>query len=366
MTTERAPTPSEAPSGTDAAPGPPRAAEPIRLPTPGRQSRKAPRPPRSADRVAAVRSFNRFYTQQIGVLEEGLLRTPYPLPEARVLWEMGRRGETTATELRRELDLDPGYLSRLLRRLERRGVVAGSRSTDDGRQRLLALTPAGETAFAELDAASAVQIDELLGRLSETEQARLVEAMHTIEALLHPPAEPRAPFLLRPPRPGDMGWVISRHGALYSQEYRWDETFEALVAKIVAQYVEGHDPRRERCWIAERRGEAVGSIFLVRASDDVAKLRLLLLEPHARGLGIGTALVAECVATARLLGYRRMTLWTQSVLLAARHIYERAGFQLVSEEPSHAFGHDLVSETWELDLASGESVVTAPSSSPSA
>ncbi|HUP24776.1 MAG TPA: helix-turn-helix domain-containing GNAT family N-acetyltransferase [Thermoanaerobaculia bacterium] len=313
-----------------------------------------------------MRSFNRFYTQQIGVLEEGLLRTPYPLPEARVLWEMGGRGATTATELRRQLDLDPGYLSRLLRRLERRGVVAGSRSTDDGRQRLLALTPSGESAFAELDAASAEQIDELLGRLSEADQTRLVEAMHTIESLLHPPAEPRAPFLLRPPRPGDMGWVISRHGALYSQEYQWDETFEALVAKIVAAYVECYDPRRERCWIAERRGEPVGSVFLVRASDDVAKLRLLLLEPHARGLGIGAALVAECVATARLLGYRRMTLWTQSVLLAARHIYQRVGFQLVCEEPSHAFGHDLISETWELDLSSGEAVVTAPSSSPSA
>lgn len=303
-----------------------------------------------SDRVAAVRRFNRFYTQQIGVLEEGLLRTPFPLPEARVLWELGGHGSTTATDLQAALDLDPGYLSRLLRRLERRGVVEGRRSTVDARQRLLALTPVGRRAFVELDAASAAQIDDLLGRLSDRDQTQLVAAMQTIEALLRPAAEPRAPFLLRPPRPGDMGWVISRHGARYAQEYGWDESFEALVAEIVTAFAQEHDPRRERCWIAERRGEPVGSIFLVRQSDEVAKLRLLLVEPHARGLGIGAALVAECVETARLLGYRKMTLWTQSILTAARRLYQQAGFRLTAEEPSRAFGRDLVSETWDLDL----------------
>jgi DNA-binding MarR family transcriptional regulator/GNAT superfamily N-acetyltransferase len=297
-----------------------------------------------------VRSFNRFYTQQIGVLEEGLLHTPFSLPEARVLWEMGRRGATTATELYRALDLDPGYLSRLLRRLERRGLVEKSRSDADGRQRRLALTAPGRKAFGALDAASAVQIEGLLGRLSDSDQTRLVEAMGTIESLLQPPAEPRVPFVLRPPRPGDMGWVIARHGALYAQEYGWDETFEALVAEVVAAYAKDNDPRRERCWIAERRGEPAGSIFLVRQSDQVAKLRLLLVEPHARGFGIGGRLVEECVQTARLLGYRRMTLWTQSVLVAARRLYQQAGFRLVREEQAHAFGHDLVSETWELEL----------------
>ena len=319
-------------------------------PTPGSAPRAPAQPPVRTDRVAAVRSFNRFYTQQIGVLEEGMLRTPFSLPEARVLWEMGRLGTTTATELRHALDLDPGYLSRLLRRLERRGLLERSRSAADGRRRQLVLSAPGRKTYGELDAASAAQIEGLLGRLSDSDQTRLVEAMDAIESLLLPPAEPRVPFVLRPSRPGDMGWVISRHGALYAQEYGWDEGFEALAAEIVAAYAKEHDPRRERCWIAERRGEPVGSIFLVRQSDEVAKLRLLLVEPHARGFGIGGRLTEECVQTARLLGYRRLALWTQSVLVAARRLYQQAGFRLVHEEPARAFGHDLVSETWELDL----------------
>jgi DNA-binding MarR family transcriptional regulator/GNAT superfamily N-acetyltransferase len=302
------------------------------------------------DRVEAVRGFNRFYTEQIGVLQEGMVRTPFPLPEARLLWELGRHGPTSATELAQAVDLDPGYLSRLLRRLERRGLLHRARSASDGRRSVLGLTAAGQTACGELDSGSAREVGALLSRLSEPRQALLVESMRTIESLLRPPAEPRAPYLLRPPYPGDLGWVVSRHGALYAQEYHWDETFEALVAEIVARWAKDHDPRCERCWIAERGGEPVGSVFLVRASAEVAKLRLLLVEPHARGLGIGARLVEECVRTARRVGYRRMTLWTQNVLVAARAIYHKAGFRLVHEEPSSAFGHDLVSETWEMEL----------------
>ena len=305
------------------------------------------------DRVEAVRAFNRFYTERIGVLEEGMVETPFPLPEARLLFELGRRGSTTATDLAAALDLDPGYLSRLLRRLERRGLLARARSATDGRQSLLGLTPDGHASYLELDAGSARQIASLLSALSEADQIRLLESMAVIESLLRPTAEPRAAFVLRPPYPGDLGWVIARHGSLYAQEYHWDDSFEALVAGIVAAYANEHDPRLERCWIAERAGEPVGSVFLVRASDEVAKLRLLLVEPHARGLGIGARLVEECVRTARRLGYRRMTLWTQSVLVAARTIYQKAGFRLVHEETSRAFGHDLVSETWELELGGG-------------
>lgn len=301
-------------------------------------------------RVDAVRSFNRFYTKQIGVLHEGLLGSPYSLTEVRVLYELAHREEPTAAELGKELGLDAGYLSRILRGFEKRGLVARVRSRTDGRQSLLSLTANGKKAFAPLNARSHDEVAGMLGRLSAAEQDRLVVAMRAIETLLGARPEPKVPYLLRPHQPGDMGWIIHRHGALYAQEYGWDETFEALVAEIAAKFIQSFDPKRERCWIAEREGEIVGSVFLVRRSKTVGKLRLMYVEPKARGLGIGSRLVEECIRFARQAGYRKMVLWTNSVLAAARHIYEKAGFRLIHEEPHHSFGHDLVGETWELKL----------------
>jgi DNA-binding MarR family transcriptional regulator/GNAT superfamily N-acetyltransferase len=300
--------------------------------------------------VATVRRFNRFYTRQIGLLHEGFLGSPFSLTEGRVLYELAHRESPTATQLARDLDLDPGYLSRILRDFEQRGLLARKPSPADGRQSLLSLTPRGREAFAPLNVRSRDEIGAMLRPLAPVDQARLVEAMHTIEALLGTPVAPRVPYILRPPRPGDMGWVVHRHGVLYAQEYGWDETFEALVAGIVAAFVRDHDPRRERCWIAERDGQNVGSVFCVKQSDTVAQLRLLIVEPGARGLGIGARLTEECVRFARSLGYQKVMLWTNSVLVAARHIYERAGFRRVREEPHRSFGHDLVGETWELSL----------------
>lgn len=304
------------------------------------------------DRVSAVRRFNRFYTRRIGVLREGLLHSPYSLTEVRILFELAHRAGLTATDLCRELGLDPGYLSRILSRLEEQGLISKARSEADGRQRLLQLTPAGQAAFAELDRRASEEVAEALGALSEEEQQRLLQAMATIEQILDPGKGFKfaEPFVLRPHQPGDMGWVVHRHGVLYAQEYGWDERFEALVAQIVADFITHYNPARERCWIAEMNGEIVGSVFVVQASDTVAKLRLLLVEPKARGLGLGTRLVEECIRFARRAGYQKLTLWTNSVLTAARHIYEKTGFRLVAQEPHHSFGHDLVGETWELDL----------------
>jgi len=303
-------------------------------------------------RVEAVRRFNRFYTKKIGVLHEGLLNSPFSLTEARVVYELAHHEPTTATHLARELELDPGYLSRILRRLQQRGLIRRRRSDADGRQVLLSLTARGHAAFSEIDAASRNEIEAMLRELSLAEQDRLLQAMQTIESLLAAPAEHRAPYILRPHQPGDMGWVVHRHGVLYNREYGWDETFEALVAEIVAAFIRDYDPRRERCWIAEKDGENVGSVFLVKhpEREGVAKLRLLLVEPHARGLGIGRRLVQECTRFARQAGYRKITLWTNSVLVAARRIYEQEGYRLVHTEPHHSFGHDLISETWEMDL----------------
>ncbi len=303
-----------------------------------------------AQRVEAVRRFNRFYTQRIGVLKHGLLNSPFSLTEARLIYELAARDSPTASDLRRDLGLDAGYLSRMLRGFERRGLIEKRPSASDGRQSLLHLTGLGRKAFAPLNTRASDEIAEMLGGLSEAEQARLVAAMRTIEALLGARPEDQAPYLLRPPQPGDMGWVIHRHGVLYSEEYGWDETFEALVAVIAGEFIQHFDPKRERCWIAEKDGEIVGSVFLVQKSKTVAKLRLLLVEPKARGLGLGTRLVSECVRFARQAGYRKVVLWTNSVLLAARRIYIRAGFELVAEEPYHGFGHDLIGETWELKL----------------
>ncbi len=306
--------------------------------------------PRFDQCVAAVRRFNRFYTKQIGLLHEGYLKSPFSLAEVRVLYELAHRDRLTAAELGRELGLDAGYLSRILRGFEKRGLIGRTRSKADGRQSLLALTKRGQDAFAPLQARSHEDIGRMLKRLSPAEQTRLTEAIGAIEGLLGARAEPRAPYVLRPPRPGDMGWVAHRHGALYAQEYGFDEQFEALVAGIVAKFVQHYDPKRERCWIAEKDGEVVGSVFLVKQSKTVAKLRLLLVEPKARGLGIGARLVEECIRFARQAGYRKITLWTQSSLVAARRIYQAAGFRLVRQGRHRSFGHDLVEETWELAL----------------
>jgi DNA-binding MarR family transcriptional regulator/GNAT superfamily N-acetyltransferase len=305
--------------------------------------------PAFEQRVTAIRRFNRFYTRQIGILDEGYLSSPYSLTEVRVLYELAHRDSATAAELSQELAVDPGYLSRMLARFQKAGLIDRQASRSDARRSIVRLTEAGREAFAPLDRRSADEIGALLARLSSADQARLVDAMATISRLLGG-CDQRAPYLLRPPEPGDYGWVVQRHGAIYAAEYGYDEEFEALVAEIVAKFVQQLDPKRERCWIAEREGVPVGCVFLVKAADDVGKLRLFLVEPSARGLGIGGRLVDECIRFARRVGYRKITLWTQSELLAARRIYERAGFRCVAEEPNHSFGKDLVSETWELEL----------------
>ena len=306
--------------------------------------------PLSEQRIAAVRRFTRFYTKHVGVLREGLHASPFSLTQARVLYELANRSAPTAVDIARDLGLDAGYLSRILRGFAQRDFLARARSPDDGRQSHLSLTPAGRSAFAPLDRGSHDEVAAMLARLGEGAQARLIEAMATVEQLLGEQAPGAPPYLLRPHQEGDMGWVVSRHGALYAQEYQWNMEFEALVAEIVAAFIKNFDARRERCWIAEIDGAPVGSVFLVRQSDEIAKLRLLLVEPQARGLGIGARLVAECIRFARLTGYRTLTLWTNDVLIAARRIYQAAGFRLVAEEKHHSFGHDLVGQNWELEL----------------
>jgi DNA-binding MarR family transcriptional regulator/GNAT superfamily N-acetyltransferase len=301
-------------------------------------------------RVEAVRRFNRFYTQQIGVLHEGLLKSPFSLTEARLIYELAHHEKTTATDLGNELGLDAGYLSRLLRSFQKRDLINKQASQTDGRQNLLALTEKGQEAFAALNARSHNEVGAMLSKLSPLDQNRLVKAMHTLEGLLGAQPEHKVSYLLRPHHPGDMGWVVNRHGILYAEEYGWDEQFEALVADIVAKFIQHYNPKVERCWMAEVDGEIVGSVFLVKQSKTVAKLRLLLIEPKARGMGIGTRLVGECVRFALRVGYRKIILWTNNVLPAARHIYEKAGFRLVHEKPHHSFGHDLIGETWELSL----------------
>jgi DNA-binding MarR family transcriptional regulator/GNAT superfamily N-acetyltransferase len=301
-------------------------------------------------RVETVRRFNRFYTRQIGVLSEGYLQSPFSLTEVRVLYELAHRNKPTASELGRELGLDAGYLSRILRGFHKRGWIDKEPSETDGRQSLLRLTKRGQDVFAPLHLRAHKQIGTMLSALSPNEQSRLIEAMQTIEQLLGVPSKEKTPYLLRPPHAGDLGWIVHRHGVLYAREYGWDEQFEALVATIVAKFIQQYDAKRERCWIAEKDGGIVGSVFLVKQSKTVARLRLLLVEPKARGLGIGGRLVSECVRFARHVGYRKITLWTNDVLRAARRLYEEAGFRLVHEEPHHSFGHDLVGETWELTL----------------
>lgn len=302
------------------------------------------------DKIEAVRRFNRFYTRQIGVLREGWADSPFSLAEVRVLYELAHHDDLTAAELGNELGLDRGYLSRILQGFEKRGFIRKTRSEKDARQTHLALTPKGRKVFAPLNSRSQQDVGAMLDSLSATDQRTLLESMERIERLLGKKAQPKVPYMLRAHHPGDMGWVTHRHGVLYSQEYGWDEHFEALVAQITSDFIKKFDPKRERCWIAERDGEIVGSVFLVNKTKTIAQLRLLLIEPKARGLGIGKRLVEECIRFARQKGYRKIVLWTNDVLKVARRVYEHAGFKLVREEPHHSFGYDLVGQYWELTL----------------
>jgi DNA-binding MarR family transcriptional regulator/GNAT superfamily N-acetyltransferase len=305
--------------------------------------------PQFEERIAAVRRFSRFYTRQLGLLQESLVHTRFSLTEARVLYELAHHESVTASELAADLDLDHGYLSRILRRFGDEGLLKKTRAANDGRQSFISITAKGRKAFAPLNKGSHDQVAAMLERLQAADQQRVTGAMASIEALLGQ-APAASPIILRPHEPGDMGWVTSAHGAIYAAEYGWDMRFEALVAKITAEFIENFDAKRERCWIAELDGERVGSVFVVRKTDEIAKLRLLILDPKARGRGLGRRLVEECLRFAKATGYSSMTLWTQSVLTAARGIYERAGFKLVASEPHHSFGVDLIGETWERDL----------------
>ena len=310
------------------------------------------------DRIATVRGFNRFYTRQIGVLRKTFLDSPYSLGEARVLYEIASRDAPTASEVGRALDLDAGYLSRVLRNFEKRGLIRRTTSTSDARQSHLTLTPRGRKDFAPLERRSQHDIGAMLGRLSPDDQLRLIAAMNTIQTLLGGTADAAAQdapafdrrYILRTPRPGDFGWVVKRHAELYAQEYGWIEPFEGVCAQIVADFANKSDPQRERCWIAEMNGENVGCVFLAADSDTVARIRLLLVDPKARGLGLGARLVEECIGFARGAGYKKITLWTHSVLTAARHIYQKAGFTLSRSEERVSWSKPVVSEHWDLQL----------------
>ena len=305
----------------------------------------------ASPRVAQVRQFNRFYTRQIGLLDEGLVGSPWSLTEVRVLYELAHRDRPAAAAIAADLGLDKGYLSRMLRRFAGAGLVRRHDAPADGRRALLSLTPKGRRTFRDLDQRTNRQVARLLSPLTERRQRELLAGMRTIESLLAPaPGERARAWTLRDPEPGDMGWIAHRNGALYFAEYGWDWTFEALVARICAEFVEHFDPAAERCWVADLEGEVVGSIFCVRQSARVAKLRVLYVEPAVRGLGIGARLVHECLRFAKDAGYHRMTLWTNDVLHAARRIYQAEGFRLVREEKHHSFGHDLVGQNWDLDL----------------
>jgi DNA-binding MarR family transcriptional regulator/N-acetylglutamate synthase-like GNAT family acetyltransferase len=305
---------------------------------------------RDTDHIEAVRRFNRFYTRRIGILNDGILGSELSLAEMRVLWEIAHKEHITAKELETRLGMDSGYMSRVVRNFRDHGLVTTQASEIDGRVKHLKLTRKGSQWMAVLERKARDEVRAIVGKLPGGHQDRLVAAMGTIESLLEPQAAEHwpYPYLLRDPKPGDFGWVIHRHGALYAQEYRWDATFEALVAEIVAKYIRDYQPDREHCWIAEHEGEIAGCVFLVERSAHVAQLRLLLVEPSKRGMGIGAALVKECTRFARGAGYRKIMLWTNDVLHAARHVYERAGFKLVKSEKHRSFGHDLVGQTWEL------------------
>jgi DNA-binding MarR family transcriptional regulator/GNAT superfamily N-acetyltransferase len=302
-------------------------------------------------RVQAVRRFNRFYTKQIGVLQDGWLGSSFSLPEARVLYELAHHQHPTATDLGKELGIDAGYLSRLLRSLDQRGFVRRVRSSADGRRAHLSLTRSGQSALARLNQQTEAEVAARLRTLSAGDQRRLVAAMQRIEQLFGARAQAPTSYVLRPPNAGDLGWIVHRQGVLYAEEWGYNEEFEALVAEIVAAFVQHLRPSKERCWIAEKDGEIVGSVLLVSKSQTVAKLRLLYVEPSARGLGIGARLIDECVRFARQAGYRQITLWTQSDLDAARRLYKKAGFTLTGKKAHDSFGRKgLVAETWDLAL----------------
>jgi DNA-binding MarR family transcriptional regulator/GNAT superfamily N-acetyltransferase len=304
----------------------------------------------SDDQIAAVRGFNRFYTRKLGVLDQQLLKSPFSLSEARVLYELAHREDPAAKEIGIELGLDPGYLSRIIQKFDDDGLITRKPLQSDRRQYRLGLTAKGRQAFAKLERSSHDDIADMLATLPRGDGPRLIAAMAMIERLLGASGASAPPAILRGPRPGDMGWVVQSHGALYAGEYGFDSSFEALVAEIAAKFLTSFDASRERCWIADIDGAQVGSVFLVRHSDDVAKLRLLLVDPAGRGQRLGRRLVAECIAFAQACGYRKITLWTQSILVAARKIYQDAGFVLVATEPHHSFGQSLIGETWEREL----------------
>jgi DNA-binding MarR family transcriptional regulator/N-acetylglutamate synthase-like GNAT family acetyltransferase len=305
--------------------------------------------------VERVRRFSRFYTRRIGLLQEEFLGTDFSLTEGRVLYELAHKQESTAAAVGSALAIDSGYLSRILSSFERKKLISKTQSPTDRRQSIVALTALGRKAFAPLEARSAEQVGKMIAALEDSKKRRLVDAMRTVESLLgsrgvEPEREKASGYVLRPPQSGDLGWIVHRQGVLYWKEWGYDERFEAMVAEIVAKFVEHFDAKRERCWIAERDEEIVGSVFLVKESEKTAKLRLLYVEPSARGLGIGGRLVAECVRFARQAGYEKIVLWTQSELDAARHVYEKAGFQVVEKKDHHSFGKDLTAEVWELAL----------------
>lgn len=300
--------------------------------------------------ASTFRQFNRFFTQKIGVLDEDYLGSRFSLSKVRVLYELAHRRKATATEIGKELGLDAGYLSRIISNFAEEGLIDSKPSKTDGRQAILQLSKQGLKAFANLNARAEERAAAILNPLTANERERLFDAMRTVESVLGGQRNTESTYILRAPHAGDLGWIVHRHGALYFEEYGWDEHFEGLVASIVAEFVEHLDPKRERCWVAEKDHQIVGCVFLVKKSATVAQLRLLLVEPKARGLGVGTRLVDECTAFAKSVGYRSIILWTNDVLHAARHVYEKAGYQLVRKENHHSFGHDLVGETWELKL----------------
>ncbi|MBV8920001.1 bifunctional helix-turn-helix transcriptional regulator/GNAT family N-acetyltransferase [Bradyrhizobium sp.] len=304
----------------------------------------------SDGQIAAVRAFNRAYTRKIGALDQHIHKSPYSLSEARVIYELAHRDDLSAKEIGSELGLDAGYLSRIVQNFEEAGLISRKPLPSDRRQHQLSLTAKGRQAFARLDRNSQEEVAAMLTALSADDRRRLTEAMAIIERLFGLPRPAIKPAILRDPRPGDMGFVVQSQGALYASEYGFDATYEALVAEIVAKFITSFDASRERCWIADLDGSPVGSVFLVKHSDHVAKLRLLAVDPVGRGQGLGQRLVAECVGFARACGYRRMTLWTQSILVAARKIYQDAGFSLVKSEPHRSFGQNLIGETWEREL----------------
>jgi DNA-binding MarR family transcriptional regulator/GNAT superfamily N-acetyltransferase len=302
------------------------------------------------DQISAVRAFNRFYTRKLGFLDQQLLKSPFSLSEARVLYELATRENLSAKQIGIELGLDPGYLSRIVQNFDDNGLITRKPVPTDRRQYQLSLTAKGRQAFAKLSRSSHDDVANMLATLAPVDTGRLIEAMSLIERLLGASPVSRPPAVLREPRPGDIGWIVQSHGSLYASEYGFDSSFEGLVAEIVAKFLSSFDASRERCWIADIDGTQVGSVFLVRHTDDVAKLRLLLVDPAGRGQRLGQRLVAECIMFARACGYRKITLWTQSILLAARKIYQDAGFVLVASEPHRSFGQSLIGETWEMEL----------------